>query len=249
MNKAKEWLWPLVNLSLVAAVLLGFSATAYFYRSSKSLVPSRTFVVTAEGKTVVSPDLASFNFSVVSEGTDPEKLSAENSKKVNATIDFVKSEAVESKDIKTANYSLSPRYEYDEKLKKTFISGYTLTQTVFVKLRDFSKVGKILAKLPDLGVNEISALAFSVEDPDRYLKEARKQAFEKAFIKAKEMARQNRARIGKVVTFSEYPNSQPPFPIYATFEKSGGAGPLPAPQIEPGTQEVTVSVNVTYEIR
>lgn len=240
INRSKEWFWLLLNLVLTIAVILGLSGTYYFYRSSGSLVPSRTFTITAEGKTIVSPDIASFNFIVVNEGLDPEKITQESNEKINAAIDFVKNQGIESKDIKTASYNLAPRYEYDEKRKKTFISGYTLTQTVFIKVRDFIKIGKILGGLPELGINQIGSLNFDIENPDKYLNEARKQAFEKAYAKAVEMAKQNHVRIRKVITFSDSSGYPTPFPRFESLAVS--------PKIEPGSQEVTVSVSVTYEI-
>src|SRR3990167_140475 len=101
------------------------------------------------------------------------------------------------------------------------------------------------------GVNEISGLVFSVEDPDKFLNEARQEGFDKARAKAKSMAEQNHARLGSVITFNESGGGYP-MPMYATVEsigKDGGMGvPVPAPTIEPGSQEVTVWVNVTYEI-
>ena len=92
---------------------------------------------------MVSPDVATLSFSVVSEGADPEKLQNDNTDKINKALDFVKSEGVESKDIKTAGYNLSPRYKYDQKTGRSSIDGYTLPQTVIVKIRDLSKVGPL----------------------------------------------------------------------------------------------------------
>ncbi len=157
---------------------------------------------------------------------------------------------MEAKDIKTAGYNLNPRYEYNDKTRKSFISGYTLTQTVFVKIRDLAKVGKILSGLPSKGINDISGLSFSIDDPDKFLNEARKEAFEKAMVKAKEMAGYNGVKIRRVVSFNEYGGGYP-ISLYSkeAFGRGGDLGsPAPLPTIESGSQEVTVNVNVTYEI-
>lgn len=246
-QKAKEWFWLLLNLVLVVAVLAGLLAIKTLFRLDDSLMPARTITVSADGKTTVSPDIASVSFSVVSEGADPDKISAANSQKINSAIDFVKSQGVDEKDIKTAGYNLAPKYEYDKDKRTTFISGYTLTQTVFLKIRDFSKIGKILGALPGLGINQIGSLNFDIENPDKYLNDARQQAFDKAFAKAKAMAEQNHVGLSRVVTFSESHGGYPyPVPMYGAA--SVGIGAITPPMIEPGSQEVTVNVSVVYEI-
>jgi uncharacterized protein len=129
------------------------------------------------------------------------------------------------------------------------IIGYTLTQTVLVKVRDLEKVPAIVGGLPSRGINQIEQISFDIDDHDRYLNDARAEAFRKARAKADAMAKANGVRVRKVVTFSENTGG---FPIpYLRAEALGGGGDFGGapPQIEPGTQDVTVQVSVTYEIR
>ncbi len=249
---SKRVFWILLNVLLVVASILGLMWAKSVWISSNATVPSRTINITAEGKTLVAPDIAQFSFSVVAEGKDPEKLATDNTAKMNAAIDFVKSQGVEAKDIKTAGYNLSPKYDYDRKTGRSFINGYTLTQTVFVKVRDFAKVGKLIGSLPTYGINDISSLTFDIENPDKFLNEARRQAFEKARAKADAMAKQNGVRISRVINFYESSGGYPRPYFAEAYAKGGGmGGPVlaPTPAIEPGSQEVTVNVSVTYEIR
>jgi len=249
-EKLNNLFWKLVNAALAVAVLMGLSGMVALYRYQKSLYPARTVVVSAEGKTTVTPDIATLSFSVVSEGKDPGKLSVDNTEKMNAAIAFMKERGVEEKDIKTAGYNLSPRYEYDEDRRSSFISGYILTQTVVVKVRDFSKIGTMLGALPGLGVNQVGSLSFDIEDQDAYLNVAREEAFDKAHAKAKTMAKQNGTRIKRVVTFSESQGGYYPRAVFESYGKGGAdIAAAPAPSIEPGSQEVTVNVTVVYEIR
>lgn len=238
----------LKEIFLVVVILVGLLSLSVINKWSASFYPTRAFTISAEGKATVVPDIANVSFSVVSEGSDPERLQTDNNDKMTKAVDFVKSLGVDSKDIKTTNYNLSPRYEYDEKTRRSYISGYTLTQTASVKVRDLSKVAKILGGLSNSGVNLITGPSFGVEDPEKYLGEAKKQAFEKALTKAKEMASQNGVKIKKVLNFSEFQSG--PIPYYRTEGLGGGGDFAKAslPTIEPGTQEVTVQVSVTYEI-
>lgn len=247
---SKRVFWILLNTVLAISVIVLFISAKALWRYSKSVFPSRVINVTAEGKVIVSPDLATISFSVISEGNDPEKLQNDNNAKIDQAIEFVKQQGVDSKDIKTAGYNLMPRYEYDEKKRRSFISGYTLTQTVVVKIRDLKNVAKILAGLPNRGVNEISGPNFTVDDPDKFLNQAREEAFAKARAKAESMARQNSVRIKRVITFNEFGGGSPyPAALYeAALGKGGDFGGPVAPSIEPGSQEVRVQVSVTYEI-
>ncbi len=229
----------------IAVVYCVFWGPAKKY--ADSLYTAKTINVSAEGKIEISPDLANLSFSVISEGTSTKDIYTDNTDKMNATVEFIKSEGIEEKDIKTTQYSLYPKYEYDEETRKTFISGYTLTQTVSVKVRDLTKVAEILDGLPPLGINQISNVSFTVENQEQYLTEARNQAFEKAKTKALQMASVNGAILGKIISFSEYPS-----PIYYSKGAAlgiGGEGSVSLPQIEPGTQEISIQVNITYALK
>jgi len=237
-------------------IFLGFLMLVIIYslffgpakKYGDSLMPAKTINVSAEGKVTVSPDIAKLSFSVVSEGANSKLLAENNNKKMNAAIDFAKSQGIEEKDIKTTEYNLSPRYEYDEKTKKTFISGYTLTQTVLVKVRDLNKVAEVLGGLPALGINQISSISFDIDEPEKYLSEARNQAFDKAKEKAKAIAEKNGVKLGQVINFYEY-QSTPYYQNVRALGMGGAEAVQPLPQIQPSSQEVTIQVSVTYEIK
>ncbi len=247
-SKIKNIFIVIFFVFLMAAVIYSiFFGPAKKY--GDSLMPARTISVSAEGKVTVSPDIAKLSFSVVSEGLDPKVLADDNNQKMKAAIDFVKSQGIDEKDIKTTDYNLSPKYEYDEETRESSISGYTFTQTVLVKIRDLDKTADILAGLPPLGINQIGSISFDIDEPEKYLSDARNQAFDKAKEKAAAMAEKNGAKIVRVINFYEYQ----PLTYYGTKAVSGLGGAESAapivPQIEPGSQEVTVQVNVVYEIK
>ncbi len=251
MNEgAKAKLWPLLNMAIMVAIILGLLSAWSLYKYQKSIFPSRTIYVSAEGKMVVKPDIAKVTVSVVTEGLAADTVTEQNVKKVNDAVAYIKSQGISENDIQTANYSLAPRYEYSEATRRSYISGYTATQSILITFRDFTKIGKVLGVLPGMGINQIGSLSFEVENPDTYLNEARKKAFANAHEKAENMAKQNDVDLGGIVTFSESPNVFYPRAYESAVMGKGGdaTSSYTPPQIEPGTQEVTVSVSVTYEI-
>lgn len=226
----------------------------------KSINPSsfRSFFVSGEGKAVGIPDIAQFSFMVITEGGKQiGALQQENAKKVNKAVEFVKAKAIDGKDIKTQSYNVQPRYQYFNcprdggACPPPEIVGYTITQSVLVKIRDFAKVGDLLSGVVEQGANSVSDLSFTIDDPTVVQNEARAEAIAKAKTKAMSLARAGGFQLGKLLSIEEGGVGQPP--VYYAMESAkysmGGGGAVPSPSIEPGSQEMSVSVTLKYEMR
>src|SRR3989344_178018 len=253
MENQKNYFWSLLNVFLVAVIVgLVFFVLPAIAKFNDTIPPGRPISVSAEGKTLIPPDVALLNFSVLSRGKDPKVISEENTRKMNEVIAYVKGQGVEAKDIQTTGYNLQPNYEYDEKTRTSFISGYTLTQTVTVRIRDFSKISPVMGRLPELGVNQVGNISFTIDEPEKVLQAARDKAFEAARVKAEAMAKASGIKLGRVVSVSEYRYGGPS-PYYAKERMLGMGGdalvaPQAAPSIEPGSEEVTLTATIVYEI-
>lgn len=250
---------------LVAVLVFAYAVVRYVETYARVVEPSsfRSFSASGEGKVVAVPDVATFTFSVVSEGgKDLGDIQQENIKKVNQVIAFVKSNGVDAKDVQTEGYNVSPRYQYyscREPLPSSKatpcpppdIVGYTVTQTVLVKVRDFSKVGDIVGGVVENGANSVSRLSFTIDDRTKVEQEAREQAIAKAKEKAFEIADAGGFRVGRLLGIDE--GYQPYYP--AAYGMGGGAdfetpkATYTPPTIEPGSQEIVVTVNMRYEIK
>ncbi len=249
-QKFKNYFWLLLDLVLAAFFLnLVLFVMPTLQKFGNSFLPARTLSVTSDGKAYAVPDIAELSFSVVSRGTNPNSLADENNKKINTAIAFVKSQGIGEKDIKTVGYNLSPDYRYDPDTGQSSIVSYTLTQTVRLKIRDFGKISPIMGGLTPLGINQISGVNFTIEEPEKFLTEARAEAFKKAKEKAERIAAQSGVSLGRVVSVGEY-GGVPPIPYYAKeMIGLGGGDAITPPVIEPGQEEIRVNVTVTYELR
>ncbi len=245
------WFWVLLDIMIGAiAIAILFAGIPFLGRFASSLPATRTITVTAEGKTTASPDLATIDFSVVTQGANPSDLSTNNNDKMNAVLQFVSSQNIATSDMKTTSYDLQPNYQYDKNNSRTYIASYTLTQTVDVKIHDLKKVADVLAGLAPLGVNQIGGVNFSFNDPNQFLNIARADALNKAKTQAAEMSSEAGAHLGAVVNVSESGNIPYPRPYYSMDSAASGIGmkAAVAPSIQPGTQDITDSVTVTYEL-
>lgn len=251
----KQLLMYTASLLLMAmAVCIVYSLfQPRWFKNIKAEVTSqpyaRTITVTAEGKIVTKPDIALIDLSVVTQSKTVKDVTTEGNTKMTQVIDAVKKLGVDSKDITSSQYNLYPVYVYPDR-QSPKITGYSLTQDIQVKIRDLTKVDDVLDAGIGAGANQIGQLTFDIDDPAAVKKQAREKAFVTAKEKAKEMADAAGVKLGRVVTFSEGDNYYPP--VYANYSmesaKMMDGGGVPAPSIEPGSKEVNLNVSVTYEI-
>lgn len=243
------------RLKVFSFVVLALSAVAYVYQYGRSVrfTSQNSFTVTGEADTEVPTDIATFTVSVVTEGgNNVSDIQKQNVEKMNAINAFLKEQGVEKKDLKTSQYSLSPRYSYPKcegllsPCPPPSISGYTLTQTLTVKVRDLEKLGNILSGITEKGANTVSGISFTVDDDNDARQKARTEAIENAKKKARDIAKAGNFRVGRLISVFEEENSG----IQSGF---GGDSleikAVQVPIIESGTQSGKVRMNLTYEIK
>lgn len=260
IDKAKEVMYAAIIIALMAGA---YAAISFVNSYSRSIQPSsfRSFSVFGEGKVIAIPDVAQFSFGVIIQGgKDIAKIQKENTDKVNKAIEFLKSKNVDSKDIKTQNYSLDPQYQYYEcrfaagetkPCPPPVIVGYSISQNVSIKVRDFSKIGDTLSGVIQNGANSVSQLSFIIDDSNELKNQARAEAIEKAIKKAKSIAKAGGFELGRLLSIEE--GGYNPQSIYS-YAKGMGMGSVSAdsasvPSIEPGSQEININVNLKYEIK
>ncbi len=241
-----------------AFVLLALAAVmaAFQYKLSvRNTYPTRTFSVEGTGKVDATPDLATFSVTVMTEGgKNVAEVQAANTEKMNRVNTFLKDQGVAKTDMKTLQYNLSPRYSYNPctvgSCPPPTITGYSLTQTLEVKVRDSAKLGDLLSGVVENGANNVSEVRFVVDDDAAIKDTAREEAIAEAKRKAKATAKAAGFRLGKLVTMYESSNPGIPYgmgggPEMMAYNKADAAAPV----VEPGTQLNTVQVTLTYEIK
>jgi len=214
-------------------------------------VPVNTIVVEGTGKVTSVPDLAKISLGVETQASTVSKAQVDNTKKMNAIISAVKEMGVVDKDIKTTNYSIWPRYNYDRDTGVSNIIGYTINQSVEISIRELDKIGDILQKSGDLGANQVGGINFTIDNPETLKSQAREKAIEDAKVKAVTLFKSIGVKPGRIVGYNEvYPGSYCPYYSSSVSLKEGigGAG-VPAPDVEVGSQDVEVNISLIYELQ
>lgn len=248
--------WGKIVLILLA-VFLGVSALGGLKNLKNPNPVYNAITVSGEGEAFAVPDIASFSFSVSQDAKTVAEAQSGVTGKMDAIIEALKKSGVEEKDIKTSDYSVFPKYVYNQTPctinycppSRQTQDGYTATHSVTVKVRDTEKAGEALALAGDKGATNLSGVSFTVDDQDAVIAEARAEAIADAKEKAQKLSKELGVKIVRVMGYSDNMGGGP-MPYYAR-EGMGGdmAVAQKAPTLPVGENKVTVNVSVTYEIR
>jgi hypothetical protein len=174
-------------------------------------------------------------------------------------LEFVKGQGVVEKDIKTLSYNISPQYSYPNPCPPGAmcpayagtpkITGYQVSETIQVTMRDLTKVGDMLGGLGKLSVQNVNGPAFALDDSSAGYDAARADAITKAKAQADLLAKELGVHLGKIVNFSESSGGYA-YPM-AAYGLGGGIAESKAvaPNVPVGENTYNASVSITYEIR
>lgn len=206
-----------------------------------------TIVVDGEGKVTARPDVATIMLGVVTEGRTVEQIQTSNTQKMNAIIAAVKELGIAPDDIQTKQYSLKPKYNWND--GRQTLDGYTISQNVSVKVRDMSKAGEVIGRAGELGANQVGSMQFVIDDPKALEADARDLAIEEAREKAQILAEKLGLTVVRAISFREStaPASGPL--QYLAMDTADEEARTVTPTIEPGSQDIVSRVSVTFEVR
>ena len=215
---------------------------------------STLLTVTSEGKSTRTPDLAVFNAGVVSEGKTASEALSGNAAAMNKVIGTLKKAGIADKDIQTSQISLNPVYGQPvigpngQVVQEPRIVGYQASNSVTIRSRDIKGFGKVLDALVASGSNQINGPAFQMSDPRAAMDEARGDAMKQARARADLYAKAAGLRVRRLVSISEGGAVEPgprPMVMMARADKIGAAPPTP---VAPGEVELSITVQMVYEL-
>lgn len=264
--------WLLVAF-LAVQTLAGLTGLRYI---GTGVQATNTISVSGHGESLAVPDIATFTFSVVSDKATVADAQTDATAKINAITDYLTSAGISKNDIQTSDYSVSPQYQYQNAVcpqpepltvtngaassgssgaaiycppGKQTLTGYEVTQSTTVKVRDTSKAGDLLAGVGGKGATNVSGLNFTFDNPNAVQDDARSKAIADAKSKADTLAKELGVSLVRVVSFNE--NSGGGYPVPMLYNAAGSTDSVKsvAPDISVGQNKVTDDVSITYEIR
>ena len=239
---------PFASLLLALPLALGaapMTTHAQPLANIGALTDGTLLNVSAQAEARRVPDVATISAGVVTQAADGNTAMRQNAEQMARVMAAIKAAGIAERDIQTSGISLNPQYRYVENQAPS-ITGYQASNTVNLKVRDITRLGKVLDSLAAQGANQINGPNFQIDQPEPLYDQARLAALKKARDRAETYAKALGLNVRRIVSISE----------------GGGGGFRPVPMmamaargkaemdtsVSPGETEVSVNLDVVFEL-
>jgi uncharacterized protein YggE len=202
--------------------------------------------ISATGTVTRVPDLAIISAGVVTKSTTATGAIAENAARMERVRAALKRAGIADRDIQTSSINLNPDYRYENN-QPPVLTGYQASNNVSVKFRDIRNSGKILDALVAEGANQINGPSLTIDKPEAAYDEARTKAIAEGRARADLYARALGMRVVRLLSVSESGGySRPPMAYAADMMVSAQRAKT---EIDPGTQDLQISLAMSFELQ
>jgi len=208
----------------------------------------RTIGVSGQGEVRAEPDRATVTLGVESRKPKLEDARAAVAKTVDAVLKLTRDLKIDPKQVRSTRINVQPEYTWgaNNANERTLI-GYYVARQVEVELHDLEKLGQLLEKSTDLGVNQMGDPRLDSSKRQDLTREALAKAVVDARQNAEVIAKAAGARLGNARTinanteFTQAP--QPMVRAMAMEAKAAGGAPY-----QSGEMTFNATVNVQYDL-
>lgn len=204
------------------------------------------------GVVTSAPDIATISTGVVANAKTAKLALDANNEAMSALIGVVKAAGVAARDIQTSGFSVQPRYIHSDKRDASGyqlparISGYQVSNSVTIRIRDLDSIGSVLDSVVNVGSNTIGSIRFGVDDSSELLNKAREGAMANALSKANLYADAAGVCLGSILNITENGGFRPePMMMRTMAADSAMESAVP---VEAGELSFAMSVNVEWAL-
>ena len=218
----------------------------------------KSVVVTGRGKARLEPDLALVNIGVETYSNTVSRARDSASRTMDEIVKAITVHGVVSKDIQTRSFNIWPNYDYQEdfssdggRTSRRILSGYTVSNTVTIKIRNLDKVGEIIDDGANAGgdATRIDGVSFTVENVEPFMASLREDAVKDAVAKAEHFAAVAGVTLGDLMFLSESGTGTPRIQSFGSERMAfAAADPVSQTSISGGELELTIAIQTAFAI-
>ena len=229
---------------LVLSALLACTAA-----HAQQVESPRTIGVSGQGEVRAEPDRATVTLGVESRKPKLEDARAAVAKTVDAVLKLTRDLKIDPKLVRSTRINVQPEYNWGSgnPNERTLI-GYYVARQVEVELHDLEKLGQLLERATDLGVNQVGDPRLDSSKRQDLVREALAQAVVDARQNAEVIAKAAGAKLGAARTINANTEfTQPPMPMVRAMAMEAKAAGGGAPY-QSGEMTFNATVNVQYDL-
>lgn len=216
--------------------------------ASADTVRPRTIAVSGQAYIQAEPDQALLTLGVESHKVKMEDARAEVNRTVDAVLKLTRELKIDQKYVSTTRISVRPEYNWDNEARERNLIGYFVSRQVQVDLRDLEKLGTLLERSLDLGVNQAGDPRLDSSKRRDLEREALAQAVADAKLNAEAVARAAGGRVGAPRSISASGGyAPPPMPMMRAMAVQAEAASA-ADSYQSGEMSFNASVQVEYDL-
>jgi uncharacterized protein len=208
---------------------------------SGAIVTGNGITVVGSGEVDVVPDVADWSFGVRSQASSASSALSANAQAMRSIIGALRNAGIAKDDLRTEQVSLYPETTDDGRT----VTGYTASSTVTATVRKLGDAGKVVDAAVQAGANDIFGPNLHPSNTDAQYRQAVDDAFDDARGRAEAIAAKAGVSLGAPVAIVEGGGSFPG-PVYD--RAAAGSVATDMAPVEPGQQQVTATLTVTFSI-
>lgn len=204
--------------------------------------------VSGEGKLTMVPDLATVQLGVEARAQTVEDARQQAADAMDKVIAQLKAGGVAEDDIKTVQFNIA-QDRRSVPNGPPVIDGYRVSNIVTAKIHSVSGIGRLIDDISRAGGNlvRVDRVEFGMNDPASFKARLRELAIADAKARAEQLARLSGKSLGDPTYIQE--SGGAPVPRPAAFQSLAADARAADTSINPGQTEVSLQLQVIYEIR
>jgi uncharacterized protein YggE len=209
---------------------------------------AHTVRASGEATVTAKPDRAQVTIGVLTQAPTAQAASSQNATQTTTVLNAMKGALGGNGEVKTAEYSISPDYQYARDGGSPKVIGYHASNSVLVTVDNLSLVGRIVDTATHAGANNINGIAFMLRNDEAVRARALAEAAAKARASAEAIVKALNLQVVGIVSAEaiEAPGVRPVFAQARAGAQLNAGAPTP---IETGTLDIHASVVVTLQVQ
>lgn len=258
----KEVKTILISAGVFAVLLAVIATSSFIFRAGRAqaaraaslafqddgdTISDRSITVTGTGRLLVEPDVAVVEVGVVTQADTAGEALTENNEQVQAVIDALQEQDIPAENIQTQTIQLQPVYRQPGPNQQAppEVQGFEARNIVQIRVENIDNLGSVLDTAVEAGGNLIQSIRFEVTNQEDMFDQLLEEAMNDAQQKATVLAGISDTQLGEVLRISTLGD------ISIPFGRGGGLAvqeDVAAVPVEPGTQAITATVEVTWRL-